>query len=164
VSLLKSRRPTAIYCSPLPHAVSTIAPLFNDDEVTARICYCSWLREVDTGDWEGKTYNQVADDYPELLEAYLRDPTQHQFPRGERLMAAYERASAAFRELVCQDNDEPTRIVLVGHPWINRLILTDYCGADIQDHRHIDQFPGRFTVIRYAFGEPELQSIGAAVV
>jgi hypothetical protein len=47
---------------------------------------------------------------------------------------------------------------------INRLLLTDYCGATLLEHRHIDQVAGNFTVLRYAFGETELQAIGAAVV
>jgi broad specificity phosphatase PhoE len=148
----------------MPSAIATVAPLFTHDDIDADMQYCNWLREVDTGDWEGLSHGQASDRDPVAMENYLRDPGQHQFPRGEHLLAAYERATVAFRELICRERKQSSRIVLVGHAMINRLLLTDYCGATLLEHRHIDQVAGNFTVLRYAFGETELQAIGAAVV
>ncbi len=41
------------------------------------------LKEIDFGDFEGLTYDEIAGRYPDLYRQWMESPTEVQFPNGE---------------------------------------------------------------------------------
>ena len=70
------------------------------------------VTEVDFGEWEGYTFAEISEQWPEELQAWLADPDVAP-PRGESFTKAFARVDAARAELV-RDYAGKT-IVVVSH-------------------------------------------------
>lgn len=93
----KSYPVKAIYSSPykrslvLAEALSQKLgiPLFLDNR----------LREIDFGDFEGKTYREIERLYPELVAKWMEDPWTFEYPGGEDILAVRSRARSFYRSI-----------------------------------------------------------------
>lgn len=71
------------------------------------------LREVHFGDWDGQTWDAIANTHPELSFAYWDDPGDHRPPNGESWNEAAARISAATDSLLAA---HPGRdIIVIAH-------------------------------------------------
>ena len=73
------------------------------------------IAEIDLGDWNGRTVEEVAKDDPEAWKEREADKWSYQIPGGESYAAAAKRARAFLREI-----DRPT--VIVSHGGIGRVL------------------------------------------
>ncbi|PLS23162.1 histidine phosphatase family protein [Neptunicoccus cionae] len=71
------------------------------------------LRELHFGDWEDRTFKQVAQTHAELSRAYWSDPGPHAPPNGESWDAAAARVSRGVDRL--RDAHPDTDIIVVAH-------------------------------------------------
>jgi probable phosphoglycerate mutase len=78
----------AVYCSPLKRARQTADALGRDYAVDED------LREAEFGAWEGLTFGEVRERYPDELDAWLADPSVPP-PGGESIVASVARVVAA---------------------------------------------------------------------
>src|SRR5260370_15027920 len=53
------------------------------------------LRELDFGELEGRSYDEIATIYPDLYQQWMERPTETQFPGGEGFPEMYARVIAA---------------------------------------------------------------------
>jgi alpha-ribazole phosphatase len=90
----------AVYTSPRVRALDTAAPIAAARELTPMVE--DDLREIDFGELEGRSYDEIAARDPELYRAWMETPTRVTFPGGEsfadvkaRALAAYDRIRAA---------------------------------------------------------------------
>ncbi|PLX92878.1 MAG: alpha-ribazole phosphatase [Desulfuromonas sp.] len=105
------------------------------------------LRELNIGEWEGKTWQQLMDEYPEEWQARLNDLLYYQVRGGESLSQMAERVRTALTEILQQHPGE--EIVLVGHGGTNRVILLDAIGAPLTRMFHVEQDYGCYNMIDY---------------
>ncbi len=87
----------AVYTSPSRRAVDTAAALAAAHDLTP--VELDDLRELDFGACEGRTYDEIAAEEPELFRTWMLTPTQVRFPGGEsyaQLCAALWRLRASF--------------------------------------------------------------------
>lgn len=79
------------------------------------------LREVAMGDWEGRRPTEVAEQEPELFQAFRRDPVANRPPRGERLEALQARIGRAYDRQVAAYPGR--RLLIVCHAGVSRTIV-----------------------------------------
>jgi ribonuclease H / adenosylcobalamin/alpha-ribazole phosphatase len=90
---LHGERFDAVVSSPRVRAVETAAALGLPVETDER------LRELDFGSFEGRTYEELERDEPELYRAWMETPTEVRFPGGESYADLRVRATQALEEL-----------------------------------------------------------------
>ena len=119
-------QPDAIYAGPLSRTLQTALPTATLFNLTVRSE--PNLIDVDCGKWQGLSPEEAHLHYPTEFEAYLHSPLHFQFPGGESLEAARQRAFQRVDELA-QEHSGQT-IMLVSHTALNRLILLSALGMD----------------------------------
>jgi broad specificity phosphatase PhoE len=108
----------AIYSSPLSRAVDSAKFLADSSR---SIHLCAGLREIDFGDFEGPTYDEIAERYPDLYRQWMESPAQVQFPNGECLAEMRERVLVAFEEIRRGWRDRT--IAIVAHGGVIRALI-----------------------------------------
>lgn len=109
--------------------------------------YSADLRELHIGDWEGRTWEQLQSEYPELWQARLNDIVNVAPPGGENMQQLADRVRPALRRII--GNHPGQEIVLIAHGGVNRVILLDAIGAPLNRLFHIEQDYGCHNIIDY---------------
>lgn len=102
-----------VYISPLDRTRDTASILGVEGEIEKKI------QEVDFGDFEGKTYEELEEMYPKEVKLWNEDIINYITPEGESLRLAYDRVTSFLEELVKKDED----VLLVCHAGVIRLTL-----------------------------------------
>ncbi len=89
------------------------------------------FKEIDFGEWEDKTPNQIIKENASLLEAWWQSPTQITPPAGEDFYDFRARVLKAYKEILREYKGK--RILLVTHSGVIRVILMNILG--MQDDR-----------------------------
>jgi broad specificity phosphatase PhoE len=84
------------------------------------------LREIDFGRFEGKTWNEVAAEFPEDASRWERDPGRFVFPGGEGVEAFARRVNAFADEWSAARRDGNE--LIVAHGGTIRLLLCRWLG------------------------------------
>lgn len=124
--LAASWKPAAVYSSPLSRSVRTgeaIAARFGLD-----VRVHPGLSDIDYGQWQGLTPEEVRARWPELYQRWLSDPSGLHFPGGESLDERQRIGVRAIEGIVATHPGET--VVAVGHTVINRLIIMGLLGLD----------------------------------
>lgn len=116
---LVGERATAIYASPRLRTVESARILA--DGFRRPIEIVPDLREIDFGDFEGLSYDDIAARYPDLYKQWMESPTEVQFPNGECEAQVRSRVLRAF-EKICREQEGHTAIV-VTHGGVIRIII-----------------------------------------
>ncbi|QDZ39466.1 histidine phosphatase family protein [Euhalothece natronophila Z-M001] len=123
------------------------------------------LLEISHGNWEGKLKPEIEQEYPELLKQWQETPEVVQMPEGENLQQVWDRAIAAWEEIVAEKgkNTEGMKTgIVVAHDAINKVILCALLGLSPSNFWNVKQGNGAVSVIDYPEGKdgaPVLQAI-----
>jgi probable phosphoglycerate mutase len=147
-------RPGLVACSPLVRAADTAR--LAAEECGADLLVDDRLREVDFGEWEGRTLKEIRVSDPEAVQRFERDPVEHGFPGGEPLPGAAERAVEALRELHLGHIGQ--KVLVVAHNTLIRLALCSLMGIPLKDYRR--RFP---RVLNVAISEVRFNEGGAGM-
>jgi broad specificity phosphatase PhoE len=79
------------------------------------------LNDIDYGDWQLQTYEEVKSKEPALFAAWFATPHLIRFPNGESLQDLAARAADALRHVLAAHPGDT--IVLVAHDSVNRAML-----------------------------------------
>lgn len=79
------------------------------------------LHDIDYGQWQWKTHEEVRETWPALFRLWFDEPQLVRFPGGEALQDLVARAGDALR-LVVEAGPGET-VVLVGHDSVGRALL-----------------------------------------
>jgi ribonuclease H / adenosylcobalamin/alpha-ribazole phosphatase len=113
-----------VVTSPLRRAADTGRAVA--DAVGARVVTDDELVETDFGDWEGRTWAEVRDGWPDLLAAWSRDVTVAP-PGGESFASVYARVGRARERLVA--TYEGATLVVVSHVTPIKVLLCEALAA-----------------------------------
>jgi broad specificity phosphatase PhoE len=131
---LKHEPIAAIYSSPLKRALATAEPIASLHDLEVQVD--DGLVEMDIGEMEGLTFQQVRDRYPHFLQAWLGDQAAREaMPGGECLLDVQERAWQAIERI--RQRQEQGTVAAVTH---NFVILTLFCrvlGLEVADFRRL---------------------------
>lgn len=144
----------AVYCSKLIRAVQTadaiargILPVFKQDG----------LKELSCGVWEGLTFEEIKEKYPQLYEKRGTNPQQYCPEQSE----PFDKALLRFRLAIEQILDGSTsNIAIVSHASVNRLFLCSLLKYNLNDIYSIRQPYGCINEIREENGILYVENIG----
>jgi len=119
----------AVYCSDLKRAVVTAEIISSGHDV--EITSCPELREINYGDAEGLTFEEIGHRYPELAEAITSLSLELNFPGGESFREFIARTSK-FLDRLNKHTEEQT-ILIVSHGGPLRVLVCELLGID-QSH------------------------------
>lgn len=150
----------AIYTSPRRRALQTasalgrvhgLAPIVDE-----RLC------EIDFGDFEGRTYEEIEREHPDLFRRWMETPTEIEFPNGESYERFKARALLALASIL--DNHRRDTVAVVSHGGIARAILADCLSIPNAGLFRIDQSYGAISMVDWIDGVPIVRLIngGAA--
>jgi len=140
----------AIYSSPRRRALETAAALGQPHGLTPLIE--EDLREIDFGDFEGHTYDEIAQTHPRLYRQWMETPTQIEFPGGESYPKLRTRVLAAVDAIRHRHQGEVTAVV--AHSGVIRAVVSDCLGIPNELIFRIDQSYGAISIIDWIDGVP----------
>lgn len=147
--------PVAVYASPLGRAVRTAEIIASPLGLTVQTC--PGLTDIDYGQWQGLTPEEVGERWPDLLRSWYEAPHTVRFPGGESLDDLRRRGLAAMRDLA--ERHKGQRVVAVGHTVVNRVILLGVLGLGNDRFWRIRQDTGAINVFEIEGGEFTLVSL-----
>jgi broad specificity phosphatase PhoE len=132
-----------VYTSPRRRARETAAAL-GDALVDER------LRELDFGELEGRTFDEIALERPELYRRWMEEPTRVRFPGGESFDDLRTRACAALADIRAEHEGDVAAVVT--HGGIVRAGLAEALGLPSERIFALDVGYCRISVIDW-FGD-----------
>lgn len=136
---------SAVYCSDLSRCVDGATLLASSYDLQP--VKIQELREIDAGDWQGMTWDDIFKKHPKLWKKRLKDIVNTAFPNGENLLDVAKRIRPVVEELVERHQGE--EIVVVAHGGVNRIIMLDAIGAPLESLFSIEQDFGCLNSIDY---------------
>ena len=130
-------RIAAIHTSPMSRCVITGQAVAAPSGLTASPL--PGLNDIDYGEWQGLTPEEVGTRWPDALDIWHRHPDWAAIPGGESLQQVLSRAVAALREVVRQHPDDT--VVLVAHDSVNRVLLLHALELPLSRYWQIKQSP-----------------------
>lgn len=115
------------------------------------------LRELDFGDLEGRTYDDIRRELPELYERWMRTPTSVRFPGGEGYPDLRARAVAAVAQVRATHAGQAAAAVT--HGGVARAVLADVLGMPDEAIFAIDQAYGAVNVIDWFGDRPLVRAV-----
>lgn len=147
----------AIYASPLVRARTTAEPTARQAGLEVRTVAA--LIEVDIGDCEGRTWEEMDRLAPEATRRFLADPAGHPYPGGESMTEVRERALPAVREIAAR---HPGGIVLIAaHNVVNRALLATALDLPLTFARRLPQHNGGLNLLRVRGGALKLLTLNS---
>jgi alpha-ribazole phosphatase len=148
---------TALYSSPRRRATETAEAIAMPHGLA--IAILPDFRELDFGDFEGRTYDDIAATHPDLYRQWMETPTQVQFPNGESFAQMRERVLGAYRAVRARHDGQT--IGLVAHGGVARIVLADALGVPDGNIFRIAQRYGALNLIRHLGEFPSVETINA---
>lgn len=102
------------------------------------------LNEVNFGDWEGLTFNEIALNYRQLSQVWLTNPFAVNIPAGESWEAFLQRVKKGWERVKTQAVNES---VLVTHAGCIKLILSWELKLDLTEGWQIKQDKGAVNIL-----------------
>jgi probable phosphoglycerate mutase len=153
--LRESWTPAAVYCSPLIRCRTTAEAIAKPFGLTP--IPIPGLMDIDYGEWQGLSPQEVGRKWPEALATWYRAPHWAAVPGGESLQDVLTRAVAALREVT--GRHPGVTVVLVGHDSVNRVILLHALDLPLSRYRRLGQDPCAINVIDFLDGDFTVQSV-----
>jgi len=144
-----------VYCSPLIRTKVTAALIAARHGVTPQVL--PDLAEINYGEWEGKSREEVNAKWPELLWKMRNDPTGAAIPGGETYEGFSARCNGVFRE-VCS-LQEGKKVVVVAHSGVIKAIVLAILRGGNAMWGRIDIDNASITTIKVISGAPRLTSL-----
>ncbi|MBI4509796.1 MAG: histidine phosphatase family protein [Deltaproteobacteria bacterium] len=139
---------SAIYASPLTRARQTAEIVAGSR--TQAFQTIPGLEEIDLGQVEGLTRDEIVLRFPELYHSWMERPYEVMFPSGESFACVRQRVLPLIKSLRAAHDGEA--ILLVAHAGVNRVTLADALGMPSSCLFRLDQSYCAVNIIDY-FGD-----------
>ena len=116
------------------------------------------LRELDFGELEGRTYDEIAESMPELYAEWMTNPTGVRFPGGESYA---ELEARALRAVASARAEFDGAVVAVTHGGVVRAVLSDVLGVPADRIFRIAVAPASLSVVEWIDGTPTVLRVNA---
>jgi phosphoserine phosphatase len=114
------------------------------------------LVEISHGLWEGRLESEIEQEFPGKLAQWQTHPETVQMPEGENLQQVWERAIAAWSEILATTpattNGQVTTVLVTAHDAVNKAILCYLAGQTPEKFWTFKQGNGAVSVIDYPDG------------
>ncbi len=141
----------AVFTSDLQRAVNTASLIAGDHHCEQE--RIKEFREINLGEWEGKTFQEVQAQYPEEYERRGQDIVNYRTPGGESFADVQKRVLPAFKKVT---EKATGNLVIVAHAGVNRVILCHLMQRPLQELLSIDQDYAAINTIQERMGNYEV--------
>jgi probable phosphoglycerate mutase len=145
----------ALYASPLSRCLATAEAIGRPFGLTP--IPVPGLMDIDYGEWQGLTPDEVGRKWPETLETWYRTPHWAAIPGGESLQDVLARTVASLRDVIGRHPKDA--VVVVGHDSVNRVILLHALELPLSRYRRLGQDPCAINEIDFSAGEFTVRSV-----
>jgi broad specificity phosphatase PhoE len=123
-----------VFAQPLPAVVSDLVdedidPVAPQPVQQVPVKYADQLREFQNGIFEGLTWAEAYQRYPELCHRLENSPDWIQIPGAESLQDARSRARQ-FIQMVIERHSNGEKIWIISHSWILQHLIAELLGCD----------------------------------
>lgn len=147
--------PAALYASPLSRCQTTADMIGRPFGL--RPTLVPGMVDIDYGEWQGLTPDEVQRKWPEMLDTWYRTPDWAAIPGGESLQDVLARTVAALRDVIARHPKKT--VVVVGHDSVNRVVLLHALGLPLSRYRRVGQDPCAVNEIDFSAGEFTVRSV-----
>ena len=105
------------------------------------------LRERSFGLWEGMTFAEIREKYPEEFKAWANDPLRYSPVEGESTIGVKERILPSLNRILSSHKGE--NIAVVAHDGVNRIILCHFLGMPLENIFRIEQDNAAVNIIEF---------------
>lgn len=143
----------AIIASPLKRAYQTaeIINSFHGKNIEVH----SGLMELDQGDFEGRSFQDILTLEKAFLRKWMTDPASVRMPRGESLADLQERAWHSIEKIISGGQNA----LVVAHNFTLAVILCRFQNIGLSEFRSVCVNTASKTVIRILNGEASMEAI-----
>lgn len=131
--------PVALYTSPMARSIATGAPIAQALGLPSVVL--DGLRDLDYGQWQGMTHEDVSQRSPELYNSWYRTPHLLRFPDGESLQDLVARTADGLREILKRHPSKSDVVLLIGHDSVNRALLLQLLDQPLSAYWRVAQSP-----------------------
>jgi probable phosphoglycerate mutase len=143
---------SAIYVSPTARTRQTAEPIVLELGLKAELK--PDLRERDFGVWEGLTFGEIENRYPEGFSAWKKDPISYKPEGGESILDLKRRLQVQLDGIISKHLDQ--RVLVVSHVGPIRVAMTSALGMPVENYRRINIFYGSASRVNYGKRQPNL--------
>ena len=154
--LLSEQEINAIYLSSLRRAQQTAERISQPHKLPVLIE--EDVRELDHGELEGLTFNEIKANYGDFLVRWRSEPAEICVPGGERLADVAERAWNGLNQIV-QRHADAERILVVSHNFPILGIVCRVSGTHLNEYRTFHLDPCGITRLKYNGGDWDLTEV-----
>ncbi|MEM1311637.1 MAG: histidine phosphatase family protein, partial [Cyanobacteria bacterium P01_H01_bin.153] len=146
-----------VYASPLKRAYKTaetiVEVLRSEIPATPLPTAVDTIKEIDLPLWEGMSFREVEETYPEMYDRWRYDPDNCMMPLADGtefypVRSLYERATQFWQAVLPQHSEQT--ILVVGHSAINRALLATALGQGPKIHEQLGQANCAISVLNFA--------------
>ncbi|MBN1298161.1 MAG: histidine phosphatase family protein [Actinobacteria bacterium] len=139
-----------IYSSPLARAYSTAEIIKKHQKNNIELKIEESFTDLDFGEWEGKGYDEVRLLYPEIYNAWSREPFKTIIPSGEDMNAAQKRSWDALKDIVSKS--DCSYLAIVTHRIICKLLILKMLDISQSGIWKVNQSPCCINIFEYNYG------------
>jgi broad specificity phosphatase PhoE len=149
----------AIYSSPQRRAMES-ADLIAQPHATSCDIVRD-LREINFGDLEGLTYDEIATRYPDVYRQWMDQPTEVQFPNGESFPEMCIRVRSAFAGI--RQQNKGRTFAIVTHGGVIRIVIAQALEMPAQCAFRLAQDYAAMNLLAWMDDYPSLQLLNCSV-
>ncbi len=125
---LATQKIDTIYSSDLQRALVTAETIASKHHLN--VITCPELREMDYGNCEGLTFDEINRLYPELTESWIKKSLKFKFPGGESLDGFSRRVSKFLGRL--EKHAEEETVLIAAHSGTLRMLVCQLLDIELQ--------------------------------
>ena len=139
----------AIYTSSLRRAIETaeIINRFHGVNISVE----PDLRELNQGKFEGKTFQELFENYGPDLEVWWKSPANFRMPEGGETLAELQDRAWKVVQRIREDHQEG-EIGIIAHNFVNIVIISKVLGLDLDKFRRLRQEPSAVNIVEFNQG------------
>ena len=141
--LLDQKDIQTVYCSDLERSVQTAKIIAENKSMN--INQVQDLKEIAMGEWEGRSFAEIARRYPDHFQARASDAAYYKTPGGESYAECGQRVLKAFRAILTKTTGN---VLIVGHAGTNRVLLCHVLGLPLSNLLRMGQNYGCLNIIQ----------------
>ncbi len=142
-----SRRPLILFSSPLIRALRSAEII--GERFGIRPVVIPEFRKRSFGIWEGMTFEEIGERYPEEFRAWVENPLLYSPPQGESTMEVRERVMTALKRILEDTVGGEKDLIIVAHGGVNRIILAELLSMPLENIFRIEQDYGAINIIEF---------------
>ena len=154
-SRLSSEQIEMIFSSDLTRTIESAEIIGNKLEIINEPI--SELREINLGVWEGLTLEEIEESFPENLVKRSEDIKDFRIINGESFSDVKKRVIPKLKNII--EGNVGKRILVIAHGGVNRIIIADALGLDINNIPRLEQNYACLNIIDYYKSGPVVRLI-----